>query len=140
MLFHEAVGRRLGLSALDHRTLGLIERAGPLTAGALAESTGLTPGAVTGLVDRLRRLGYVRRTPDPADRRRVLISVDAEARPDSAGAFTGLSEAMAELVAKYDDTEIAAINDFVANSVAILHAETQRLSAQDGGGPADAGG
>ncbi|KII00074.1 MarR family transcriptional regulator [Streptomonospora alba] len=129
VLFHEAVGRHLGLRALDHRALGLIEREGPLTAGALAESTGLTPGAVTGLVDRLRRHGYVRRTPDPADRRRVLISVDPDARPDFAGAFAGLSKAMSELMATYDETETAAIADYVTNTVAILQAETRRMTA-----------
>ncbi|OOC54393.1 MULTISPECIES: MarR family winged helix-turn-helix transcriptional regulator [Nocardiopsis] len=129
VLFHEAVGQRLGLRALDHRALGLIEREGPLTAGALAELTGLTPGAVTGLVDRLSRLGYVRRVPDPADRRRVLVSADTEARPDLADAFTGLSRAMGDLVAKYDDTELAAITDYVTNTIDILYAQTRRLGA-----------
>lgn len=131
VLFHEAVGQRLGLRALDHRALGLIERQGPLTAGALAELTGLTPGAVTGLVDRLHRLGYVRRVPDPADRRRVLISANVEARPDPADAFAGLSRAMGELMARYDEDELAVIADYVTRTIDILHAQTQRLSAPE---------
>ncbi|QBI53060.1 MarR family winged helix-turn-helix transcriptional regulator [Streptomonospora litoralis] len=134
VLFHEAVGQRLGLRALDHRALGLIEREGPLTAGGLADMTGLTPGAVTGLVDRLRRHGYVQRTPDPADRRRILISVDTATRPDFAGAFTGLAGAMSELLAGYDDTELAAIEDYVRNTIEILNAETRRLAAPGGDG------
>ncbi|MBB4932940.1 DNA-binding MarR family transcriptional regulator [Lipingzhangella halophila] len=129
VLFHEAVGQRLGLRALDHRALGLIEREGPLTAGALAELTGLTPGAVTGLVDRLCRLDYVRRTPDPADRRRILISVDPETRSDFTDTFAGLARAMGDLVARYDDTELAVITDYVTNTIDILHAETRRLSS-----------
>ncbi|WP_017571557.1 MarR family winged helix-turn-helix transcriptional regulator [Nocardiopsis halotolerans] len=138
VLFHEAVGQRLGLRALDHRALGLIEREGPLTAGALAELTGLTPGAVTGLVDRLSRLGHVRRTPDPADRRRVLISANSDARPDLSDALTGLSRAMGGLMAKYDDAELAAITDYVTNTIDILNAETQRLSTPvDDGPPGD---
>ncbi|MUL42646.1 MarR family transcriptional regulator [Streptomonospora sp. PA3] len=133
VLFHEAVGQRLGLRAVDHRAFGLIEREGPLTAGALAELTALTPGAVTGLVDRLSRLGYVRRTPDPADRRRVLISVDADARPDFGDAFAGLAKAMGELTAGYDAAETAVIEDYLTNTIAILEAETRRLTAPGGG-------
>src|SRR5699024_4194273 len=57
VLFHEAIAQRLGLSAADLKALGLIMRDGPLTAGALAQRTGLTPGAVTGLVDRLEHAG-----------------------------------------------------------------------------------
>ncbi|MCK9869587.1 MarR family transcriptional regulator [Nocardiopsis dassonvillei] len=133
VLFHEAVGQRLGLRALDHRALGLIEREGPLTAGALAELTGLTPGAVTGLVDRLHRLGYVQRVPDPADRRRVLVSADVEARPDHADAFAGLSRAMGELMAGYDEAELAVITDYVTKTIDILHTQTRRLSESEPG-------
>jgi DNA-binding MarR family transcriptional regulator len=133
VLFHEAVGQRLGLRALDHRALGMIEREGPLTAGALAELTGLTPGAVTGLVDRLHRLGYVRRVPDPADRRRVLVSADVEARPEHTDAFAGLSRAMGELMAGYDEAERAVIADYVTKTIDILHSQTRRLSESEPG-------
>src|SRR5262245_33252986 len=88
VLFHEAVAARLGLSAADHRALGLISRSGAVTAGELAQRTGLSPGAVTGLVDRLEQGGHVRRTRDPADRRRVLVEpVSAPGRPDLSGIF-----------------------------------------------------
>mgnify|MGYP001266204270 CR=1 FL=1 len=62
-----------------------------------------------------------------------------EARPDFADAFAGLSRAMGDVVAKYDDTELAAITDYVISTIDILHAEAQRLSSP-GGGPARTGG
>jgi DNA-binding MarR family transcriptional regulator len=131
VLFHEAVAQRLGLSAADHKALGLVMRNGPLTAGALAELTGLTPGAVTGLVDRLERTGHVTRAPDPADRRRVLISAALDRRTDLGATFAELSRAMNELVAKYDEREAAAIVDYLTNTIQVLRVQTRRLSRSD---------
>jgi len=59
----------------DLHCLNIIENRGGLTAGELAAEAGLTTGAVTGVIDRLERVGYARRVPDPADRRRVKVEV-----------------------------------------------------------------
>lgn len=127
VLFHEAVGERLGLSAVDHRALTLIEEHAPLTASTLAELTGLTRGAITGLVDRLEAAGYVRREPDPHDRRSVLI-VPTGARRAVGDLFGGLRSGMAELIAGFDEKERAAIGRWVAGTIEVLHEETRRLS------------
>lgn len=128
VLFHEAVAECLGLSAVDHKALGIITRAGAVTAGDLAQRTGLSPGAVTGLVDRLERAGYVERTSDPADRRRVIIVPTGMRRPDLSGIFADLAAAMNALTAKYDEREARAIHDYVVNTIAVLREQTQRLS------------
>jgi DNA-binding MarR family transcriptional regulator len=73
--FDSLAAERLGVSETDLRCLNIIENAGGLTAGDLAEQSGLTPGAVTGVADRLEKAGYVRRVSDPADRRRVRLHV-----------------------------------------------------------------
>src|SRR5690349_23076125 len=74
VLFHDAVASRIGLSATESKCLDIALRAnGPLTAGKLAEQTGLTTGAITGVLDRLERAGFIRREKDEADRRQVLI-------------------------------------------------------------------
>src|ERR1700691_5726994 len=72
VVFHEAVGRLLGLSAVERKCLDVLRRLGPVTAGTIGEHTGLTTGAVTGLMDRLEKAGYVERTRDPRDRRKVV--------------------------------------------------------------------
>ncbi|MBV8086626.1 MAG: MarR family transcriptional regulator [Chloroflexi bacterium] len=72
-LFTQAVAAQLGLAASDLECLELLEDAGWATAGQLAEVTGLTSGAITGLIDRLEQAGYVTRGPDLADRRRVIV-------------------------------------------------------------------
>jgi DNA-binding MarR family transcriptional regulator len=65
----------LGVSETDLRCLNIIENAGGLTAGDLAAQSGLTGGAITGVIDRLGRAGFARRVLDPADRRRVRVEV-----------------------------------------------------------------
>jgi DNA-binding MarR family transcriptional regulator len=66
---------RLGVNRTDLHCLNAIENSGGLTAGQLAAEAGLTTGAVTGVIDRLEEAGFVRRVPDPNDRRRVKLEV-----------------------------------------------------------------
>src|ERR671936_1321222 len=82
IMFHEAVADVLGLHITDHKCLDLIYRFGAMPAGRLAELTGLTTGAVTGIIDRLEKAGYVRRTNDPKDRRRTIIEPIRNSRLD----------------------------------------------------------
>jgi hypothetical protein len=130
ILFHEAIGHRLGLSAADQRALRIIAGRGPLTAGTLAQLTGLSPGAVTGLVDRLERGGQVTRAADPADRRRIVISAATPAPGTGTGvgdAFARLSAAMSAMTSRYDEKEAAAIADFVHRTIEILREQTRLL-------------
>lgn len=123
--FHEAVGAHLGVGAVDQRALALIGAKGPMTAGALAKEINLTPGAVTGVADRLERAGLVRREPDPDDRRRVLIS----AVPGAFGqVFAGLGAAMADLADRYTPEEQQVIADWVTRAIDVLREQTRLLT------------
>jgi DNA-binding MarR family transcriptional regulator len=73
--FDSLAAGRLGVSETDLRCVNIIENSGGLSAGELATQAGLTAGAVTGVIDRLERVGYARRVPDPADRRRIKVEV-----------------------------------------------------------------
>ena len=75
---HEAVARKAGLSGTDHKYLGFFIEKGPMTAGDLAQLTGLTTGAVTGLIDRFEKRGLVARRLAEDDRRKVLIEPNSE--------------------------------------------------------------
>ena len=122
--FHEAVGAHLGVTAVDQRALALIGSKGPMSAGELAKEINLTPGAVTGVADRLERAGLVRREPDPADRRRVVIS----AVPGAFGRlFAGLAKAMDEVGSRYTPQEQQVIGDWVVRTIDVLKEQTRRL-------------
>ena len=76
--FHEAVARRLGMTAAERKCAGVLAERGRMTPGELAQETGLTTGAITGIVDRLAKAGYAARVPHPTDRRSVIV----ETAPD----------------------------------------------------------
>lgn len=77
--FDQAVADTLGMNRTDMRLIDLLDRAGRLTAGELAEGTGLTTGAITTAIDRLEQAGFARRVRDSGDRRRVHVELNPEA-------------------------------------------------------------
>ena len=125
VLFHEAVAQNLGLHAADLKALNLLgEQA--MTAGHLAEATGLTGAAVTALVDRLEASGYVTRERDTDDRRRVTIRAVPAKHRKIARLYEGLRTEAAKLVGKYSAAELAAIGDFMTNAAQILAEQRRR--------------
>src|SRR3569832_2178810 len=79
VIFGQTVADVAGISGSDLECMDFLNLEGRVTAGRLAEVTGLTTGAITGVVDRLEKAGLVRRARDDADRRKVLIAVVPEA-------------------------------------------------------------
>src|SRR5262252_5851511 len=71
--FYRAAATRIGMTVTDMQVIDLLESTGPATAGQLAELTGLTTGAITGMLNRLEETGLVRRERDPNDGRRVIV-------------------------------------------------------------------
>jgi DNA-binding MarR family transcriptional regulator len=138
VMFHQAVADRLGLHVTDHKCADLILRNGSMTAGALANLTGLTTGAITGVVDRLEGAGLARRVPDPTDRRRVVIEIIANSKCSTAVAnlFSGIAQATSKLLERYTDDELALVLDFVERCNALSHAETIKLRGEAAAAPA----
>lgn len=128
IMFHHAIGERMGLSATEYKAADILRRFGPMTAGELAQQTGLTTGAVTGLVDRLERGGFVRRDHDKSDRRRVIITPIVKGRFDEVRDLSSpVAEAISHLLSQYGPREAAAIADFAIKSAELLKEETMRL-------------
>lgn len=126
-LFGQNVAARLGLSASDVEALERLLDQGASTAGALAERMGLTTGAVSRVLDRLEQAGYVRRTPDPADRRRVVIELVPDRIARIQTLLDRLGTASAELLEGYTDEELAVIDDFLTRMAAVARSEAERL-------------
>ncbi len=108
-----AIAQKVGMNASDLQCAEFLVRMGPLTAGQLAELSGLTTGAITGVIDRLEKAGWVKRENDPNDRRRVIIRPIPQDSPATEGLYDPYTEVMSELLASYNDDELNFILDFV---------------------------
>jgi DNA-binding MarR family transcriptional regulator len=129
IMFHQAVADVLGLHITDHKGLDIIYRYGPMPAGRLAELTGLTTGAVTGIIDRLEKAGYVRRLNDPKDRRRTIVEPTRNKKLERKleDIFTPLSMRMHQLLSSYSDNELAFLFDILSKSLEQSHEELMKL-------------
>jgi len=114
VLFRNAVSRKLGLNITDSECLSFLTIKGTSTPGELARYTGLTSGSTTAMLDRLERAGFIMRTPNPKDRRGVLIEISRQYMTTAGPLVAGIQKAQSELIASYSDAELATIADFLA--------------------------
>jgi DNA-binding MarR family transcriptional regulator len=129
IMFHQAVADVLGLHITDHKCLDFIHRFGPMPAGRLAELTGLTTGAVTGIIDRLERAGYVRRANDPKDRRRTIVEPTRNKKLERKleAIFIPLRDTMHRVLSTYSDVELAFLLDATTKFLKQTHDESKKL-------------
>lgn len=126
VLFHSTMASLLDLHPTDYKALGILQRLGPLSAGEMARATGLATSSVTDLIDRLEERGFVRRVRDPKDRRRILLEQIPE-RITAGDRFKSARQALARIVERYSNRDLAVINDFLDRNAARLRAETEKL-------------
>ncbi|MBT1158894.1 MarR family transcriptional regulator [Aminobacter anthyllidis] len=110
------MAERFGLHTTDLECLDLLFMRKAATPGELAAATGLSSGAMTALLDRLERAGYVERQADPGDRRRVLLHIKAEAIKPIEAVYRPMQARMQELWSGYSQAELATIVDFIKRS------------------------
>ncbi|MBV9836579.1 MAG: MarR family transcriptional regulator [Solirubrobacterales bacterium] len=127
--FDKLAAERLGVNPTDLHCLNIIENSGGLSAGQLATESGLTSGAVTGVIDRLERVGYASRVADPADRRRVRVEVTPAfyARADRIWGPLA-ADWQATLTNRFTAEELRQITDFlrVTNDLGRRHLDRLR--------------
>jgi DNA-binding MarR family transcriptional regulator len=132
-LWSQAVAERLGLAGIDVECLDLLLTEGSATVGHLAELTGLTTGSATRMVDRLEQAGFVRRFPDPADRRRVLVEVVPGVEAKLGALHDSFHGAQTELIERYSDDQLRLLADFMTQFEAVMKQETAKMRAPSGG-------
>jgi DNA-binding MarR family transcriptional regulator len=134
LVFHEAVAERLGINATDLKCLELAVGEDEITPTRLAELTGLTSGAITGVLDRLEQRGIVRREPDPDDRRRVVVRVDPARAAEITALYAPFLAATTELLADLSPEDRAVLTDYLVGVGDALEAEIVRARATARGG------
>lgn len=130
IMLHQVVADMLGLSLTDYKCMDLIENLGPMPAGRLAELTGLTTGAITGVIDRLERAGYARRKDNPNDRRSIIVEVIWDKQEIYQKIFLPLERKIEKESSSYSEKQISFFVDFVGKIVETLREETTRLERE----------
>jgi DNA-binding MarR family transcriptional regulator len=128
---HEAIARKAGLSGTDHKYLGFLIEKGQMTAGELSNLTGLTTGAVTGLIDRLEKKKLVKRQFAEDDRRKVFIVPNTK---NFMAIFVPLYKEFRsnseELFASFSNKEIKIIGTYFSKAIEIMNETTNKLNSK----------
>ena len=129
VIFGQTVASRVGISSSDLECLDFLNLEGRVTAGRLAEVTGLTTGAITGVVDRLEKAGLVRRERDDNDRRKVFIAIIPENIAGIGKFYEHMQRAMLKVWDGYSDAELRLLLRFMTQGYKTMLAATEELKA-----------
>lgn len=127
------IAERMGVTASDLDCLHVLNERGPATAAELAPLVGLTPGAVSRMIDRLDAAGCIKRTDDPHDRRRVLIAPTTEGLARIATYYDGLTARSHDDLEILGPDELAALLRFLDRSRRSVAEEIARLRCEPNG-------
>ena len=130
VIYSQMVAERLGVSSSDLECLDFVVTRGPQTAGDLAEATGLTTGAITGVIDRLEQAGFAQRERDAHDRRKVLVKFQPGAERRIMPLFKPIERASMEVLAGLSDKELALMLDVMTRLSDAANAAMAELRAQ----------
>ncbi|HEX6117621.1 MAG TPA: MarR family transcriptional regulator [Solirubrobacterales bacterium] len=126
-LFDDAAAEILGINRTDMRAMDVLQRRGPMTAGALAEEIRLSRPATTTVLDRLERIGYIRRTSDPEDRRRVLAELTPLAFERSMEIWGGYFDFAEREAGRYTVEDLEALRRFAQRGIEENARQIRRL-------------
>jgi DNA-binding MarR family transcriptional regulator len=122
------VGARLDFKGGDLDALDVISREGSINPSTLARRAGLHPATVTGVLDRLERDGWIARERDPADRRAVVLRLAPGRASEVLRLYAGMNGALEEICARYSDTELDVIADFLRRTTEAGRLATEQLT------------
>ena len=112
IFFNAQAAEKVGLGLTDVQVVHMLQLYGPATPGRLAQGTGLSSGGVTVALDRLEKAGYIRREPNPADRRSLLVRLIPSAVARLAGLYEGVEAETRRQLASLPRRDLKAVIRF----------------------------
>jgi DNA-binding MarR family transcriptional regulator len=129
IIFRELVAQQLGISASDGECLAYIAESGLVTAGDLARFTGLTTGAITGVIRRLEIAGLVKAERDSMDRRKVVVRPQNDRLKQSERLYASYTKAVFDQIySNYSLNELKTIAGYYRKMVEVLKEEIRKLN------------
>ncbi len=137
MRYAAATAKRMGIEASELAALEHLQAAGPMTLGRLGERLSMSPGALTALVDRLERRGFVERAPNPGDRRSALVHETEAGLEESLAHLWPYIQEMKAIEESFSEGERAVIARFFSAATEAMHRQAGltggRKRADEGG-------
>jgi DNA-binding MarR family transcriptional regulator len=127
MMFKNGVASKMHLNISDAECIDFLIQMGSSTAGDLARVTGLTTGAVTSVIDRLEKGGYVRREKNPNDRRKVMVVLIPERNKSIRDHYDPLNAEIHNLLSDYGKKELKILISCMKELNSIYHRHTNAL-------------
>lgn len=131
LLHQSLVAQSLKLSVTDAECLDFLQESGTCAAGDLARLTGLTTGAVTGVINRLEKAGFVKRKADPKDKRKVLVSFIPKKHGPAKAHYQELAQKVLELFSKYNEQELELLINYTRQLGEIYQEEVGVISEKE---------
>jgi DNA-binding MarR family transcriptional regulator len=133
VLFHQVVGRILGVNVTDMKCLDIIALKGSANPSQLAKLTGLSTGSTTAMIDRLEKRGLIERRPNPGDRRGAIVVLTNGAAKKFSPLFESMARAIEALVSSYSEKELDTLSDFFRKVTLLWKEEREHLQLRFGG-------
>ncbi|GGP43091.1 MarR family winged helix-turn-helix transcriptional regulator [Streptomyces abikoensis] len=131
LMLHGAIAERFGLNFTDLKCLDLVRHEEEPTAGRIAAATGLSTSAVTAVLDRLERRGFIERRRGTADRRKVVVVATGRHDAEMQEVFAGFGRTVTAVLDDYDDERLAFLLEVTRRLNRAAHEATEQLT--DGG-------
>ena len=125
-----AIAEWLGVNRTDLVCLDILARLGTVPAGRLADESRLTTGAITAVLDRLERAGYVQRLADPSDRRRVLVETTERFKELAEHAYGPVAYALVDAGTRFTKEQLAGIREFLRLGAELSYRRAEEISAE----------
>src|SRR5262245_15325174 len=129
VFLHQAIAQSVGLNGTDTKCIDLILRGpdGSVTAGWLSDMTGLTSGAITHILDRLEKRGFIERVRDTRDRRKVFVRVLPASLEPLTPKYEAMGRAYLNLAEQYGDKELQVICNYLEKTSEVSERELANM-------------
>lgn len=127
LMLQYAIAEKMNLNPTDAECIDFLMEMGPSTAGDLAKVTRLTTGAITSVIDRLQKAGFVKRESDPNDRRKVIISFIPKKHEKAKQYYAAMAKDVYELFSIYNESKIKLLRQHSDALTAIFQKHAEKV-------------
>lgn len=131
LILQHIIAEEMGLRVTDAECIDFLQEMGPSTAGDLARATRLTTGAITSMVDRLEKAGFVKRSRDLQDRRKVIVSFIPKKHGGARKNYTALAASVQGLLEGYTEEQLKFLITHTQALTGIYATTARRLDSHE---------